>query len=91
MLNRPGRSLNIEAMKPRKLRPQDIYEQTQIARATYFTACQFKGVGFYDTRRAESRTEAEAIAHAAGGRWTIYAVTPEGWTIHVENIDPGRR
>jgi hypothetical protein len=22
---------------------------------------------------------------AAGGRWMIYAVTPEGWTIHIRN------
>jgi hypothetical protein len=78
-------------MKPRKLRPQEIYEQTQIARAAYFTACQFKGVGVYDTRRAETQAEAEALALAAGGRWMIYAVTPEGWTVHVRNIDPARQ
>lgn len=77
--------------RAKKIRPQEVYEQTQIARAAYFTACQFKGVGVYDKRRADTQAEAEAIATAAGGRWMIYAVTPEDWTIHIKNIDPGRR
>jgi len=55
----------------------------QIARALYFTTCRFLGRGHYDTRRFA--TLAEARADAAGdGRAMVYAVTPEGLTVHIE-------
>ena len=72
-------------MRRRKLLPVEIWEQSQIARAAYFTACRFLGRGRYDTRRAETQAEAEAIGRAMGGAM-IYAVTPEGRTIHVRNV-----
>jgi hypothetical protein len=56
----------------------------QIARAAYFTTCRFLGRGHYDTRRFA--TLAEARADAAGDRRAmIYAVTPEGLTVYLEN------
>jgi len=59
------------------------FDAKQIARATHFTTCRFLGVGRYDTR--QFATLDDARADAAGARALIYAITPEGWTIHVEN------
>ena len=66
----------------------DDYEIAQTARASYFTACKFLGRGRYDRRRAKTLDEACAIGRTMGGARPsmIYAVTPEGFTIHVRNI-----
>jgi hypothetical protein len=68
----------------------ELYEQRQIARAAYFTVCAFLGVGTYDTRESPTLPEAEALAASLGRRAMIYAVTPEGYTIHVKNYEPPR-
>jgi hypothetical protein len=76
----------------RRPHPREIFDQQQIARAAYWTACQFLGVGRYDTRRAATLDDARAVARgmpADLGGVLIYAVTPEGWSIHVENVLPG--
>lgn len=66
------------------LHPADAWAAREIARAAHFTVCRFRGRGDYDTRRFA--TLAEARAEAEGDRRAmIYAVTPEGITVHVEN------
>lgn len=65
--------------------PRDKFDREQIARAAYFTACRFDGRGKYTTIEAPSLDAAREEGRVLG-RAMIYAVTPEGWTIHVENI-----
>lgn len=67
------------------MKSREEYDKAQIARAEYFTACQFLGRGKFDTRKASSLVEAEAIGQSMGGAM-IYAVTPEGWSVHVKNV-----
>jgi hypothetical protein len=81
------------AYKPRtpcKPCAAELYEARQIARATYFTVCAFLGVGTYDTREAPTLDAALALAAQLGRRCMIYAVTPEGYSIHVRNWEPPR-
>jgi len=75
----------------RRPHPREIFDQQQIARAAYWTACQFLGVGRYDTRRAATLEEARAIARGMPpdmGPVMLSAITPELWTIPVENVLP---
>lgn len=54
------------------------------AGAVYFTACRRIDRATYDTRRAATLAEAEAIAETMGrNRTMVYAVTPEGYTVAV--------
>jgi hypothetical protein len=77
------RTPRLIAATPRR-HATDAWTAAQITRADYFTVCRFRGRGAYDTRRFA--TLAEARAEAAGDRRAIvYAVTPEGITVHVEN------
>ena len=73
----------------RKPAALEVYEQRYNARAAYFTACAFVAVGVYDTRPAPTLAEAKAIA-ATMGRALVYAVTPEGYSICVKAVEPGR-
>lgn len=75
----------------RSVAARQRFDDEQIARAAYFTTCRFLGSGRYDRERFETLDEADAHARAVtkapGGRPTmVYAVTPEGWSIHVHNI-----
>ncbi|WP_439579343.1 hypothetical protein [Elioraea sp.] len=77
------RTRRLIAATPRRPGPAE-WSAEQIARAAYFTVARFRGRGAYDTRRFA--TLAEARAEAAGDRRAmVYAVTPEGITVHVEN------
>lgn len=65
---------------------RQAWDLEQIARAVGFTTSRFLGRGRYDTR--PFGTQAEALADARGDRRAIvYAITPEGWTIHIVNGD----
>ncbi len=71
-------------MRQQRPHPQDIKEANQIAAAAYFTACRRIIGARYDTRRASSLPEADALAAAMGAdRTMIYAVTPDGLTVAV--------
>jgi hypothetical protein len=74
-------------MKTRRPLAVEFYEAEQINRAVYFTVCRFLGVGTYDTRKVPTIAEARQLAPHMGGRCMIYAVTPEGYSIHVENYE----
>ncbi len=77
-------------MRSKRPHPADIHEARQIARAAYFTACRRIGGGQYDTRRAETLAEADALAAEMGAdRTMIYAVTPEGFTVGVTDRNRG--
>lgn len=65
---------------------RDQFDQAQIRRAVHFTACRFLGRGKFDTRKAPTQAEAEAIGRTMGEGVMIYAVTPEGWSIHIRNL-----
>ncbi len=64
------------------------YEQDKIANAAHFQATQFCGRGKY--LRHKAATKEAAIKHAEnnpGKRpWMIYAISVEGFTIHVQNV-----
>jgi hypothetical protein len=65
---------------------RQVWDDEQIARAVGFTTSRFQGRGVYDTRRFDRLQD--ALADAAGDRRAlVYAVTPEGWTIHFINGD----
>lgn len=64
------------------------FDAHHIARAEYFTACRFLGRGKYDRREAPTLEEAKRIGATMGGPAMIYAVTPEGWSIHICNVSP---
>jgi hypothetical protein len=71
-------------MRTKRPHPQDMAEARQIAGAVYFTACRRIDRATYDTRRAATLAEAEAIAETMGrNRTMVYAVTPEGYTVAV--------
>jgi hypothetical protein len=71
-------------MKKRGAR--QTWDDEQIARAVEYTTSRFLGRGVFDTRRFTDL--ASAIADAQGDRRAIlYAVTPEGFTIHIANGD----
>lgn len=60
------------------------WDEEQIARAVGFTTSRFQGRGSYDTRSFGDL--ASALADAQGDRRAlVYAVTPEGYTIHIIN------
>ena len=80
-----ARSYTVRAMKEKPMNQRERWETDQIGRAAYFTACRFRGRGRYDIRRAPSQEAAETIG-AEMGRAMIYAVTPEGWSIHIRNV-----
>jgi hypothetical protein len=68
------------------------FDAAQVARAVRWTACLHNGRGDRRTISAPSLDEARRIAveellplSVGGRRPMIYAVTPEGWSIHVEN------
>lgn len=80
-------------MRSNRPNGRERFDAEQIARAKYFTACQFLGRGQYDRRECPTLEAARETGRAmkaeneANGRGVmIYAVTPEGWTIHVENV-----
>jgi len=60
------------------------FDAEQIGRAETFTTARFLGRGQYDVRRFPSRAEADADANG-DRRAMIYAVTPEGMSIHLGN------
>lgn len=60
------------------------FDAEQIARADVFTTARFLGRGQYDIRRFQTRDEAETDA-TGDRRAMIYAVTPEGMSIHLGN------
>jgi hypothetical protein len=62
------------------------FDAAQIARAVGFTVSRFQGRGRYDTRRFATQAEAEADAQG-DARAMVYAITPEGFTIHISNGD----
>lgn len=63
-----------------------VWDAEQIARAVGFTTSRFLGVGRFDTRRFGALPA--ALADARGDRRAlVYAITPEGWTIHIANGD----
>lgn len=62
------------------------FDAAQIARAVGFTVSRFLGRGRYDTRQFATQAEAEADARG-DARAMLYAVTPEGFTIHISNGD----
>lgn len=65
---------------------RQAWDEEQIARAVGFTTSRFLGTGRFDTRPFD--TLAAAREDARGDRRAIvYAVTPEGFTIHIENGD----
>lgn len=69
-----------------KTNARAVWDQAQIARAVGFTTSRFKGVGVFDTRPFGDL--ASAFADARGDRRAlVYAITPEGWTIHIANGD----
>lgn len=69
-----------------KIAARQVWDDEQIARAVGFTTSRFQGRGVYDTRRFGDL--AQALADAAGDRRAIvYAITPEGFTIHIANGD----
>ncbi len=69
-----------------KTNAKAAWDAEQIARAVEFTTCRFLGAGRYDTRRFEDRAVAEADA-TGDRRAMVFAITPEGWTIHIINGD----
>jgi hypothetical protein len=65
---------------------RQVWDDEQIARAVGYTTTRFMGRGDFDTR-AFARLP-DALADARGDRRAIvYAITPEGWTIHIINGD----
>lgn len=69
-----------------KTAKRQAWDDEQIARAVSFTTSRFLGRGVFDTR--PFATQADAFADARGDRRAIvYAVTPEGFTIHMINGD----
>jgi hypothetical protein len=80
----PSRVLGfVPGMKQTARQAWDIQ---QIARAVNYTTARFLGRGRYDTRRFD--TLADALADARGDyRALVYAITPEGFTVHVVNGD----
>lgn len=76
--------------KPAKVKPThaaDLNTYRQIARAVGFRACIFKGqrgpgVPPYDATPFDTLTEARAFIEGKP-RSVIYAISPEGYTIHV--------
>ncbi len=67
------------------------YDALQVERAAYFTAVLFIGRGQYERREASSLEGARSLARTElaplsdyGQRPLIYAVSPEGLTIHIE-------
>lgn len=69
-----------------KTNARAVWDQEQIARAVEFTTSRFLGRGVFDTRRF--RDLALARTDAAGDRRAmVFAVTPEGWTVHIANGD----
>jgi hypothetical protein len=72
-------------MARKKLHPVDLYEQRQIARAAYFTTCRFLGRGQYHTEKHMTLDSARAAA-GSDPRVMIYAVTPDGFTVHVSRM-----
>ncbi len=65
---------------------RQAWDDQQIERAVSFTTSRFLGRGVFDTR--PFGTQGEAFADARGDRRAIvYAVTPEGFTIHITNGD----
>ena len=70
----------------RKQGAQQAWDHEQIARAVGYTTSRFMGVGLYDTRPFD--TLPAALADAYGDRRAmVYAITPEGWTVHITNGD----
>lgn len=78
--------------KPEYPRYRQEFDAEQIARAAYWTTCVFEGCGQYGRKEHPTEADAEAWAQGIrsenpGGRPVmIYAVTPEGDSIHVRNI-----
>jgi hypothetical protein len=71
-------------VKPRH--PGDERAAREVFRADYFTATRKIGVGKYDTRRAPSLAEADALRAAMGPDQTlVYAVSPERMTFAVDD------
>lgn len=69
-----------------KTNARAAWDAEQIARAVGFTTSRFRGVGVFETRRFDDL--AAALADAQGDRRAlVYAITPEGWTIHIVNGD----
>jgi hypothetical protein len=74
-------------MRRKKPHPADIYAAAQAARAVAFTVFRFRGRE--NRTREEHKTLAAARASAAGDRNAlIYAITPEGLTVHVPDFVP---
>ncbi len=65
---------------------RQAFDEAQIERAVGFTTSRFMGRGRFDTRRFDTQGEAEADARG-DARAMVYAVTPEGFTIHIINGD----
>lgn len=77
--------------------PREEHDASQIARASYFTTCRFLGRGKYDRREFRPADASDAARTAAleaartdanlpgEKRAMVYAVNPEGDSIHVEN------
>lgn len=74
-------------MKPKS--EQTKWNEAQVLRCRRFTACLFLGVGKFDTREfgtlAEARQVGASMTDRYGRQALIYGITPEGWTIHVED------
>lgn len=67
-----------------KTSARQVWDDEQIARAVGYTTSRFKGRGVYATRSFDAL--ADALADAKGDRRAmVYAVTPEGWTVHIIN------
>lgn len=84
-------------MAEKKLKPGErariAYDKHHIARAVLWTSCRYQGPGDYG--RIEHASFDEALARAdqhRDGRTMIYAVTPEGYSIHIDrhNSPDGR-
>jgi hypothetical protein len=65
---------------------RQAWDDEKIAAAVGYTTSRFLGRGAYDTRRFA--TLADALADAQGDRRAlVYAISPEGFTIHITNGD----
>lgn len=70
----------------KKVAARQVWDDEQIARAVGYTTSRFQGRGVFDTRTFDLLKD--ALADARGDRRAIvYAITPEGWTIHITNGD----
>lgn len=79
----------------KRLSGKEQWELQQIPRATHYVVCRFEGVATYTKEQAKTLDEARTVAKAMGpgpfGRVPmIYAITPEGWSVHVENLGEPR-